>query len=161
MRPNLGRTVIGGIAGTAVMTAMMYMVAPMMGVKMDIAGMLGSMIGGWTRGMILHVLNGSIVFPLVYALLLYRLLRGASALRGALFGGLLWLIAQLVVMPIMGAGFFSAHAGGMLAAGASFLGHIAYGVLLGVIAGRAAAPNQAYDDRPIYLSRYLRESRTR
>ncbi len=51
MRPRLGRAVLGGFAGTVVMTMMMYFVAPMMGVKMDIAASLGSMMGGsWSLG---------------------------------------------------------------------------------------------------------------
>ena len=39
--PTLSRAVLGGLAGTAAMTAMMYLVAPMMGLHMDIAAMLG------------------------------------------------------------------------------------------------------------------------
>ncbi len=47
--PTLSSAILGGIAGTAIMSAMMYMVAPMMGIHMDIAAMLGSMMGGsWT-----------------------------------------------------------------------------------------------------------------
>ena len=76
MRPNLMRAITGGVLGTAVMTAMMYFVAPMMGLHMDIAQMLGSMLGNnWMTGMAMHVI--------------------------------LWLLAQAVVMPMMGAGFFS------------------------------------------------------
>ncbi|MBI3492483.1 MAG: hypothetical protein HY047_11995 [Acidobacteria bacterium] len=32
-RPTLSRAVLGGFAGTAAMTAMMYLVAPMMGLR--------------------------------------------------------------------------------------------------------------------------------
>ncbi len=45
-RPTFARAVLGGFVGTVVMTAMMYFVAPMMGLRMDIAAMLGSMLGG-------------------------------------------------------------------------------------------------------------------
>ena len=52
MRPNVTRLVLGGLIGTVAMTAMMYMVAPMMGVRMDIAAMLGSMLrGSWAAGL--------------------------------------------------------------------------------------------------------------
>ena len=136
MKLNLGRAILGGLFGTAAMTILMYGVAPMMGVHMDIAAMLGSMLGGWTAGMIAHLMNGTIVFPLVYALVIYRFFKGSPLLRGALFGAGLWLMAQLVVLPMMGAGLFSANAGGAVAAGASLMGHLIYGSLLGSIAGR-------------------------
>jgi len=47
---------------------MMYLVGPMMGVHMDIAAMLGSMLGGsWAVGMMLHFVNGTLIFPAIYA----------------------------------------------------------------------------------------------
>lgn len=127
----------GGLAGTLVMTAMMYFVAPMMmGMPMDIAAMLGSMLGGsWAAGMAMHFMLGTVVFPALYALVLYAKLPGAPAMRGALWGVALWLMAQLVVMPMMGGGLFSSQMGGMMAAVSSLLGHLVYGGLLGAIAG--------------------------
>ena len=51
MHPIVGQSMLGGFVGTLVMTAMMYMVAPMMGLKMDIAQVLGSMLGNnWWAG---------------------------------------------------------------------------------------------------------------
>jgi hypothetical protein len=44
-------------------------------------------------------------------------------------------MAQVIVMPMMGAGFFSVAAGGVMAAMASLIGHLVYGSLLGAIAG--------------------------
>jgi hypothetical protein len=38
---------------------------------------------------------------------------------------------------MMGSGFFSANAGGMMAVGGSLIGHIVYGALLGVITGQS------------------------
>lgn len=65
--PTLSRAVLGGLAGTAAMTAMMYLVAPMMGLRMDIAAMLGSMLGGsWIAGMMMHFVNGAVIFPAIY-----------------------------------------------------------------------------------------------
>ena len=113
---------------------MMYMVAPMMGVRMDIAAMLGSMLGGsWAAGMAMHVINGTVLFPLVYGYLLVSRLPGPPLLRGALWGVVLWLIAQTMVMPMMGAGLFSAAAGGMVAAVGSLVGHVLYGTILGTV----------------------------
>jgi uncharacterized membrane protein YagU involved in acid resistance len=115
---------------------MMYKVAPMMtGRTMDIAAMLGQMLGGWAMGMAMHFINGTVIFPLAYALLLYRFLPGPPVVKGMVWGVILWLIAQVMVMPMMGAGFFSMKAGGMIAAMASLIGHLVYGSLLGSIAG--------------------------
>ena len=134
MRPNVTRLVLGGLVGTMAMTAMMYMVAPMMGVRMDIAAMLGSMLGGsWTAGLAIHFINGTLVFPLVFGYLLVSRLPGPPVLRGALWGLILWLIAQTMVMPMMGAGLFSAAAGGMVAAVGSLIGHLLYGTILGTL----------------------------
>ena len=134
MRPNVTRLVLGGLVGTMAMTAMMYEVAPMMGLRMDIAAMLGSMLGGsWTAGLAMHFVNGVLVFPLVFGYLLVSRLPGPPVLRGALWGVILWLIAQTMVMPMMGAGLFSAAAGGMVAAVGSLVGHVLYGTILGTV----------------------------
>ena len=136
MKPSWSRAVFGGLVGTVALTLMMYQVAPMMtGRKMDIAAMLGQMVGGWAMGMAMHFINGTIIFPLIYALVLYRFLPGPPLVKGILFGAILWLIAQLMVMPMVGAGVFSSSAGGMMAAVSSLVGHAVYGALLGIIAG--------------------------
>ena len=141
MKPIVKKTILGGLVGTAVLTMMMYLVAPMMlGHAMDIAAMLGSLMGNsWALGMAAHWMNGVVIFPLLYAFLIYRLLPGSPIARGALWGLGLWLIAQAMVMPMMGAGFFSSAAGGMVAVVASLIGHILYGGILGKIAGPAEA----------------------
>lgn len=139
MHPTVGKAIAGGLAGTVVMTMMMYFVAPMMGLNMDIASMLGSMMGiGWFGGMLVHFLNGTVIFPLIYVFAIHRLLPGSATIRGTAWGIILWLVAQVVVMPMMGAGVFSSAAGGMMAAAGSLVGHLLYGGLLGAIAGDAA-----------------------
>lgn len=136
MHPSIGKAVGGGFVGTVLMTAMMYFVAPMMGLNMDVAGMLGSMLGiGWTLGMVMHFINGTIIFPAIYAFALYSWLRGGPTTRGTVWGVVLWLAAQTVVMPMAGAGLFSAAMGGMMAAAGSLVGHLAYGAALGAVAG--------------------------
>ncbi|OGA65253.1 MAG: hypothetical protein A3G81_27830 [Betaproteobacteria bacterium RIFCSPLOWO2_12_FULL_65_14] len=135
MHPSFLKAVLAGFVGTLAMTAMMYFVAPMMGLTMDIAAMLGSLMGGnWTAGMMLHFINGSIIFPAIYAYVLYDRLPGSPVARGTLWGIALWLLAQVVVMPMMGGGLFSSAMGGMMAAMGSFVGHVIYGSLLGAIA---------------------------
>ena len=139
MRPNVGKTILGGFVGTVIMTLMMYFVAPMMlGQAMDVAGMLGGMLGGSRiMGMLMHFINGTVIFPLIYTYLLYRALPGAPWLKGTIWGLILWFLSQAVVTPMMGGGFFSANAGGLMAVMASLVGHAIYGGLLGGIAGAA------------------------
>lgn len=142
MHPNPGKAILGGVIGTVVMTLMMYFVAPMMlGKPMDVAAMLGSVLGGsWMMGMLMHLLDGIIIFPLIYGYLLYRALPGEPWVKGIIFGLILWFLSQVVVTPMMGGGLFSAKAGGMVAAMASLIAHVIYGALLGGMAGSAEAP---------------------
>ena len=142
--PTFARAALGGFVGTLAMTMMMYVVAPMMGLHMDIAAMLGSMLGGsWIAGMMMHFVNGSVIFPAIYAYALYAHLPGSPAVRGTIWGVALWLVAQTVVMPMMGAGLFSSAMGGMMAAMGSLIGHLLYGSLLGIIAS-APEPRLAH-----------------
>lgn len=139
MRPNVTRLVLGGFLGTLAMTATMYTMAPMMGVRMDIAATLGSVLGGsWAAGLVMHIGNGTVVFPLMFGYLLESRLPGPPVARGAVWGIALWLIAQTMVMPMMGAGLFSAAAGGMVAAVGSLVGHVLYGAILGAVSTQGA-----------------------
>jgi len=118
--------------GTPAMTALIFVLAPMVGMKMDIVEMLAEPLGGWKMGMLVHILNGAIIFPLAFVFLFYRLLPGSPATKGVVFGVVLWLASQLLVMPIMGAGLFSAHVGGIRAAAVLLFGHVVYGWLDGL-----------------------------
>ena len=135
MKPELKNAVIGGIAGTVVMTLMMMYVAPMLtGHPMDIAAMLGSMLGGYTMGMIAHIMMGVVIFPLAYVIA-YDFLPGSPIVKGLSFGVVLWIAAVVMVMPMAGAGFMMANIGGMMAVMAALMGHLVYGGLLGALTG--------------------------
>src|SRR5919204_1262931 len=121
--PTFARAALGGFVGTVAMTVMMYVVAPMMGLHMDIAAMLGSMLGGsWIAGLMMHFVNGSVIFPAVYTYALYAHLPGSPTIRGTVWGIVLWLLAQTMVMPMMGAGLFSSAMSGAMAAMRSLIG---------------------------------------
>jgi uncharacterized membrane protein YagU involved in acid resistance len=145
---NSTKAMGAGFVATLAMTIMMYM-APMMGMpKMAIAAMLGSMFTSgmpqtwtapWWTGMILHFINGTIIFPLIYAYLLYPYLAGSAWARGTEWGLVLFLLAQVMVMPIMGMGFLSANSPQpMMSVMGSLIGHIIYGAILGAMAGEQA-----------------------
>ena len=118
------------------MTGVAWM-APAMGLPpMEVAGLLASRMGGViVLGWMAHFAIG-VALALVYAGVFADLLRGPAFLRGALYGVLPWLVAQLVVMPVMGLGLFSGSAA--MAAG-SLAGHLVYGGVLGAIYGLSRA----------------------
>ena len=127
-----GKAIFAGLAGTVAMTALMLM-APAMGLPpMNIGAMLGSMMGGSAvLGWIAHFMVGAIL-ALAFAAVFAARLPGPRALRGMAYGVVPWLAAQLVVMPMMGAGFFS---GSLAAALGSLMGHLVYGAVLGAVYG--------------------------
>jgi uncharacterized membrane protein YagU involved in acid resistance len=123
-------------------TLMMRFVAPMMGIRMDIVAKLGEMTHtGMAGGLFMHFLNGTVIFPLIYVYLLYRLLPGAPWQKGLLWGVILWLGVEIVMMPMMGRDVFSMETGGVKAVIAALMGHLVYGAILGAIAGAPAPAN--------------------
>ena len=141
MKPNIWRAIAGGFVGTFIFTLMMRFVAPMMGVKMDIVGKLGEMTHtGMAGGLFTHFLNGTVIFPLIYAYVLYWWLPGAPWQKGLLWGVILWLGLEIVMLPMIGGGIFSTEMGGMKAVMAALIGHLIYGSILGAIAGGAPPP---------------------
>jgi len=125
---------------------MTLFVAPMMtGQKMDMAAKLSEMMGTSPLiGMAMHFLIGSVVFALIYVLVLFRFLPGAPWIKGLISGVIFWLGLEIVAMPMMGAGVFNSQAGGMKVAMAALIAHLVYGAALGGIAGPPAAiPSQA------------------
>lgn len=135
---NFRRAVLAGIAGTAVMTLMTVM-AGVMGMEMDIPGMLSGFMGtpvvvGW----IAHFMIGTML-ALIYAAGFAAWLPGTPWLRGAVYGLFPFLLAQLAVMPVMGMGVFTSGAPNAPAMViGSFMGHLVYGAIVGAIYGRAA-----------------------
>ena len=140
MRPSVARAIAGGFVGTVLLTLMMRFVAPMMtGQRMDIAAKLGDMMGASSAmGLVMHLLNGSVIFALIYVYILYRFLPGAPWLKGVLSGVVLWLGLEIVMMPMMGGGVFSSQMGGMKMVVAAMIGHLVYGATIGGIAGGPA-----------------------
>ncbi len=145
MKATILRAVLGGIVGTVVMTLMMYFAAPhMMGKPMDIAHLLADVVGApWILGMLAHFGLGVVAFPLAYVLFLIDYLPGPPAVRGILWGLMLWVVAMVVVMPILGQGFFMSQGAGLKGVVASLMVHIVYGALLGAITGRPARAQMA------------------
>lgn len=152
---NISRAIAAGIAGTLLMT-IITMLAPMMGLpKMDIAAMLGSMLGGqppevgssaWLVGFGMHLMIGIAVLAIGYSLISTYLPTSSPLAKGLFYGVIIWLVAQLMVMPMMGAGFFSSHLPqGMMMAAGSLMGHLIYGAAVGLVYGHQPADRRIGD----------------
>lgn len=126
------RIIIGGFVATIVITLMMYFGAAMMiGAPMDIAGELAGMIGApWLLGMFMHFFLGTVIFSFAYAFVAPRFLPGNAPIKGMIWGVALWLVAMLMMSPMMGKGLFM---GAMPAAVASLMGHLGFGLTLAMI----------------------------
>jgi uncharacterized membrane protein YagU involved in acid resistance len=135
MQINFAKAVVAGLVATLVMTAVGLWAAPMMGIPpMNPADMLAGQMGGnILLGWMGHLMIG-IILAVIYAALAPRI-PGPFPLRGALYGIAPWLLAQLVVMPMMGMPVFS---GSMPMAMGSLIGHLVYGAVLGAIYGAEA-----------------------
>lgn len=136
MNINVKRAVFAGVVGTAVMTMIGLWVAPMMGMpRMNPAEMLaGAMGGSALLGWAGHFMIG-IVLAVIYAIVAPALL-GPPALRGALYGIAPFLLAQIMVIPMMGMPVFSGSAS--MAMG-SLVGHLIYGAVVGALYGPLGA----------------------
>lgn len=128
-RIRISSILAGGILGTAAMSILVF-VAPAMGIPM---GGPWKMLAGFMKvpilvGWVAHFMIGTILAG-IYALAFVRFLPGNRAIRGALYGIFPWLLAMLVVVPMMGGPVFMGSA--RMAFG-SFLGHLVYGAVMGL-----------------------------
>ncbi|MGF7080366.1 DUF6789 family protein [Mucilaginibacter sp. UYCu711] len=130
---KLKQALTGGIIATSVMT-MIMLAAPMMGMPdMKIGNMMAGFMGipvwlGWA----MHLMIG-IVWAMVYVFLIKDRLTLNPAIKGMLFALLPWILMQLMVMPMMGMGVFSANSPNpvMMVVG-TMMGHLVYGLVLGL-----------------------------
>lgn len=129
-RLHLSSAIFAGVIGTAAMTLMM-MVAPLMGMpKMDVAAMLsGFMQMPILMGWMAHFMIG-IVLAFGYALIFVPRVELRPILNGAVYGLIPWLMAQVIVMPMMGAPLFS---GSFVMSMGSLVGHLIFGGVVGAI----------------------------
>lgn len=137
---RVGRAITAGAVGTAAMT-MLMLGAPLMGMpKMSIGEMLGSFLHiGAAPGWAMHVVIG-LVLALIYAGWFASRLPGGPVLKGAIYGSEVFLVAQLVVTPMMGGGVFSG--GNMPMIVGSLMGHFVYGALVGAVYGGGAKASE-------------------
>lgn len=138
---TLRRGVYGGLAGGLVFGAMMGM--------MGMLPMVGQMVGmpNALAGFVVHMANSAIIgagFAVVFAKVATGV-RGGM-LTGLLYGGAWWLLGPLTLMPLfmgmgLGVNWNATAAAAMLP---SLVGHLMYGVILGVVFALSIRRNQAH-----------------
>jgi len=133
MKTKIKLILKGGLIATAVMT-MFMLVAPLMGMpKM----LIGNSLAGFMHipvffGWIAHFMIGT-TLAAFYVLFFKPLFHSGNALKGLLFAIIPFVMAQAVMMPIMGGGFFSIQSSSpIVMVMGSLAGHIVYGIILGL-----------------------------
>ena len=138
---NARRAAVAGVLGTLAMT-MLFFLEPLVGQPtMAEGGILSTVMSATVAHLPVGVLGGWVVhfavgisLALVYAAIARGRLKGAPVVRGMLYGAVVFLFAQLVVMPLVGGGIFSNGDTGRLLG--SLAGHLLYGAVVGVVVGR-------------------------
>ena len=133
---NLARAAVAGLVGTAAMTTLL-LVEPSVGLpKIAMGQVLASSLGlttarlpiGPAVGWGLHFIIG-MALAVIYAGVFDRRLPGSAVVRGVLYGVLVFVVAQVVFMPLVGGGFLSR--GDLELVAGSLLGHLLYGGVTG------------------------------
>lgn len=139
----VGRAVLGGVAGTALLTLLLY-ASPLLGIPTpDLVGWLTLNErpvpfeqAQWWAAMVFHMLVGVFGWPLLYAVVLHPLLPGPTWLRGLAYGFILWTLLVAVVAPGLRLGvLFTLTAQPYATAVATLTAHLAYGLMVGLSVG--------------------------
>src|SRR5262245_58278965 len=129
----VAKAMVGGLLGTLLQTIMVYGVAPMIaGQSMEVVAITRH---ACAPSQFVHLLSGSVIFPLGYVWLSSRAFSGPPVLQGMLWAGLIWCVAEVILAPMLGVEVFSTALGGLPAALRALLGYLVYGATLGSIAG--------------------------
>ena len=131
---NIRKALFAGLAATASMTILMFL-APMMGLPdMKIGNMLADfMMTPVLLGWAMHLMIG-LVWALVFVIFIEDKIQINSLLKGMLFLLFPWLLMQTIVAPVMGLGvFFSNAPRSMMMVLGTLMGHLLYGLVLGLV----------------------------
>jgi len=152
------RALLAGAISSAAMWAFMRFMPLLGGPNVDAIALLSTVSAqfGPLVPLTQYLLLSVIVFPFLYATLLYRDLPGSPWQKGLLWGVILFALRGLIVSPVMGQGLFGLggedHAVTVLIE--MFVAHCIYGSLLGVIIGdQPRTKVQAYAPRERELQR--------
>ncbi len=131
---NWLKGMVAGFAATVVLSALM-LVKAMMGVMPELnpVKMISDMLGATPAiGWVMHFMIGTVLWGTLFTGLSQRLPFEGRLLNGILFAIGAWLVMMIVMMPMVGAGFFGSHLG-MMAPVMTLMLHVVYGLVLGGI----------------------------
>lgn len=146
METNIGKGIFAGFAATVVLSVLMVMksmmgMMPQMNAIKMLTGMAHQFMGtpamplvGW----LLHFMIGSIIWGVLFALLVRAIPGKSPIIKGMVFGTAAWLLMMVMVMPMTGAGLFAVHLG-IGAPIATLMLHWAFGAVLGGVYAKLAA----------------------
>ena len=135
---TLSKAILAGIIGTIGMTLFMMM-GNLMGIEMNVPQMLASMFGGnLIIGWGMHFMIGIILAVGYEYFFITRIKIENPLIRGAVYGIIPWLMAQIMVMPMMmlmngGSYFDGFFSGSAIMASASLMAHFFFGAIVGFI----------------------------
>jgi len=145
METNITKGIIAGLAATVVLSvlmvakAMMGVMPEMNAIKM-LTGMAHHLMGtpatplvGW----LLHFMIGSVIWGILFALLVKYIPGGSPTIKGMVFGTAAWLLMMVMVMPMAGAGLFAVNLG-IGAPVATLMLHWVFGAVLGSVYAKLA-----------------------
>lgn len=147
------RAAITGFIGTGVLTAL-WLIEPSLGLpEIAVGHILGTFMSvsvahlhvGTGGGWVVHFLFG-VFLALIYARFFVSRLPGPHVVQGAIYGVLLFLMAQTIFMPLVGGGFFSRGNSAWLLG--SLLGNLCYGIVMAWIYNLPEAPTPAMMPAP-------------
>ncbi len=134
MKEKIKLTLISGSVATIVMTSIMIMVSKAGMPEINIGKLMGNQVHlGEFLGWFIHMFIG-IAFAWLYINFVKDRINANGILKGMLFSMVPFLIEQLVITPVLGAGLFASNSASQgLVVLSSLVAHIVYGMWLGLL----------------------------
>lgn len=150
LKTKLPKAILGGFLGTVALSLlgrlltlgpMGHFAGPRMaGQPMDVPALIAASLGvPLVIGLVVHFVNGTIIFPVVYLLTVYRWVRGSAGVRGIIFGFCAYLAAMTILIPAMGHGPFFGNGSKAIVA---LITHLVFGAILGLVTGKPSEDEQ-------------------
>ena len=136
---NIKAGIISGLVATVVLSILMIAKARMgLMPELNAIKMLAGMMGGpLVMGWVAHFVIGTIIWGILFALLVDKL-PGGVMISAIIFSILAWVLMMIGPMPMAGAGLFGMNMG-MMAPAATLMLHIIWGIVLGITYKSVAA----------------------
>ena len=136
---KFGKGMLAGLAATVVLSTLMAMKA-VMGIMpaIDLPRMIAGMMGAPNApllGWIVHFMIGVVGYGIAIVVFGNSATGAGNVMRGIAIGVVGWLIMMVMLMPMVGAGFFGLNMG-VMAPMMTLILHVIFGAVLGWVYGR-------------------------